>query len=179
MALALEEAGKALREGEVPVGVVFVHVPSDGGGPARVLGQGHNWTNATKNGTRHAELVVVDEMLAAGHPATVFQACEVYVTCEPCIMCAGALGLLCIKRVVFGCRNDRFGGCGSILRVHDAPHLAHHYPVQAGLREAEAVALFKTFYVRENQQAPEAKRRKKGDSSRGEEGTPPQQSTTA
>jgi len=169
MELALEEGRKAIQEGEVPVGVVFVHRPSSsslsptkGTSPsstpppppllARVLGQGHNRTNVTKNGTRHAELVVVDEILARRQPVSIFQDCDVYVTCEPCIMCAGALGLLKIRRVVFGCKNERFGGCGSILNVHEAPHLRHKYVAEAGLMEAEAVALFKSFYARENQQ---------------------------
>lgn len=169
MELALEEGSKAIQEGEVPVGVVFVHRPSsssplpssntDSTKPhsfhshlsARVLGRGHNRTNVTKNGTRHAELVVADEILALGQPISVFQDCDVYVTCEPCIMCAGALGLLKIRRVVFGCKNERFGGCGSILNVHEASHLRHQYVAQAGLMEAEAVALFKNFYARENQ----------------------------
>ena len=169
MELALEEGRKAMQEGEVPVGVVFVHLPSSSLPPApspidgiasppappaaaQVLGQGHNRTNVTKNGTRHAELVVVDEILAQGQPVSVFQDCDVYVTCEPCIMCAGALGLMKIRRVVFGCKNERFGGCGSILNVHEAPHLKHKYVAEAGLMEAEAVALFKSFYARENQQ---------------------------
>ena len=169
MKLALEEGRKAIQEGEVPVGVVFVHRPSsslsaassptDGipSSPAsypatQVLGQGHNRTNVTKNGTRHAELVVTDEILARGQPVSIFQECDVYVTCEPCIMCAGALGLLKIRRVVFGCKNERFGGCGSILNVHEAPHLRHRYVAEAGLMEAEAVGLFKSFYARENQQ---------------------------
>lgn len=170
MKLALEEGSKAIQEGEVPVGVVFVHYPFSSSLlpssniksskpssilshlSARVLGRGHNRTNVTKNGTRHAELVVADEILALGTPIGVFQDCDVYVTCEPCIMCAGALGLLKIRRVVFGCKNERFGGCGSILNVHEAPHLRHRYVAQAGLMEEEAVTLFKNFYARENQQ---------------------------
>lgn len=146
MQLALEEAEKGYKGGEVPVGVVFVR------NGEVIMGRGHNQTNATKNGTRHAELVVIDEILGQGHSPTIFQDCEVYVTCEPCIMCAGALGLLQIKRVVFGCRNDRFGGCGSILNVHEAQHAPHRYPAQGGMMEKEAVALFKTFYARENHQ---------------------------
>lgn len=152
----------------MPVGVVFVLRRDDSS--SEVLGQGHNKTNATKNGTRHAELVVIDEILAAGHAVSIFSKCDLYVTCEPCIMCAGALALIKIQRVVFGCKNERFGGCGSILRVHEAGHSPGHcYPVQAGLREMEAVALFKKFYARENQQAPDAKRRKKTADGRGKE----------
>lgn len=165
MKIALAEGQIAIEEGEVPVGVVFVHRPDSPkntacsidssvsvSGPGKILGKGHNRTNATKNGTRHAELVIVDEILARGNPPSVFQECDVYVTCEPCIMCAGALSLLKIRRVVFGCKNDRFGGCGSILSVHGAPHLRHRYVADAGLMENEAITLFKSFYARENRQ---------------------------
>lgn len=105
----------------MPVGVVFVRRSPDSGSPPQVLARAHNATNATKNGTRHAELVAIDDVLLAQRlPAAVLSECDVYVTCEPCIMCAGALALVRVRRVVFGCRNDRFGGCGSILSVHQA-----------------------------------------------------------
>lgn len=80
--------------------------------------------------------------------------CELYVTCEPCIMCADALNRMKIGRVVFGCRNDKFGGCGSILSLHN-------YDITSGVLEAEAISLLRTFYNRENYHAPEAKRKKK------------------
>lgn len=109
-----------------------MHRPHQGGdgaengpGPSsRVLAAAHNATNRTKNGTRHAELVAIDDvLLRQGLPPAVLAACDVYVTCEPCIMCAGALALVRVRRVVFGCRNDRFGGCGSILSVHQAKYV--------------------------------------------------------
>ena len=104
----------------MPVGVVFVRRPPDSTTP-RVLARAHNATNATQNGTRHAELVAIDNILLRQRlPASVLSECDVYVTCEPCIMCAGALALVRVRRVVFGCRNERFGGCGSILSVHQA-----------------------------------------------------------
>ena len=117
----------------MPVGVVFVHRQPQAAGAAavstpcpRVLAAAHNATNRTKNGTRHAELVAIDDVLLRQRlPATVLAGCDVYVTCEPCIMCAGALALVRVRRVVFGCRNDRFGGCGSILSVHQAKYVVH------------------------------------------------------
>jgi tRNA-specific adenosine deaminase 2 len=79
-------------------------------------------TNARNHqATRHAELEAIDTLLAAhgGDAAAAgFARCELYVTCEPCIMCAAALSLLKLRRVVYGCANDRFGGCGSVLDVH-------------------------------------------------------------
>lgn len=81
--------------------------------------------------------------------------CTLYVTCEPCIMCASAIAQLGLTRVVYGCRNDRFGGCGSILDLLGNCH------VVGGVCEEEAVALLRSFYKRENCYAPEDKRKRK------------------
>eukprot|EP00878_Enallax_costatus_P021810 GHUV01023115.1.p2 GENE.GHUV01023115.1~~GHUV01023115.1.p2 ORF type:complete len:118 (+),score=12.23 GHUV01023115.1:424-777(+) len=78
-------------------------------------------TNHTRNATRHAEFEAIDRILE-DHGGDVqqvqFDRCQLYVTIEPCIMCAGALSLLGVKEVVYGARNDKFGGCGSIVPVH-------------------------------------------------------------
>jgi tRNA-specific adenosine deaminase 2 len=107
MGQALDEAEAALRANEVPVGCVFAH-PDHG-----VIGRGHNNTVASCNGTRHAELEAIDQMLLRDRqPLEVVAACTLFVTVEPCIMCASALRQLGIRQVVFGCGNDKFGGCG-------------------------------------------------------------------
>ena len=94
--------------------------------------------------------------------------CELYVTVEPCIMCASALRQLSIHRVVFGCVNDKFGGCGGVLRVHtdDLGRLEpsensqlRPLPARGGVREAEAVSLLRLFYSQENQGAPVPQKR--------------------
>ena len=85
-----------------------------------------------------------------------FRGVDLYVTCEPCVMCAAALGRLGVRRVVFGCANDRFGGCGSVLSLHEGK-----YPAQGGLLAQEAVGLFRKFYARENSRAPVTKRKRK------------------
>jgi tRNA-specific adenosine deaminase 2 len=108
MLAALEEAGAALNASEVPVGCVFVH-PEHG-----IIGRGHNNTVASCNGTRHAELEAIDQMLLRdGRPVPTVAECTLYVTVEPCVMCACALRHVGIRRVVFGCGNDKFGGCGA------------------------------------------------------------------
>ena len=89
-----------------------------------VIATGSNRTNELRNGTRHAEFEAIDAILARpevrGDPSAAgFDRCSLYVTCEPCIMCAGALSLLGFHSVVFGCGNDKFGGNGSILSVHE------------------------------------------------------------
>jgi tRNA-specific adenosine deaminase 2 len=109
------QAQRAQDEGEVPVGCVLVR------GDA-VVARGRNATNASRNGTRHCEFVAVDALLAAHAGDAVaarFPECTLYVTCEPCIMCAGALSLLGVAAVAYGCANDKFGGNGSIVPVHE------------------------------------------------------------
>lgn len=83
-----------------------------------------------------------------------FPSCTLYVTCEPCIMCAGALSLLGFKEVIFGCRNDKFGGNGSILQIHETgcgscgsqPNCGASYPSTGGLLADRAVLLLQLFY---------------------------------
>lgn len=98
--------------------------------------------------------VSTNQAWGSGHKRDDMSDCTLYVTCEPCIMCADALNRMNIGRVVFGCRNDKFGGCGSILSLHK-------YAITKGVLEAEAISLLRTFYNRENYHAPEAKRKKK------------------
>ena len=86
--------------------------------------------------------------------------CTLYVTCEPCIMCASAIARLQIARVVYGCRNDKFGGCGSVLDLLPSAG-GSCQEVVGGVCEKEAVALLRSFYKRENCYAPEDKRKRK------------------
>eukprot|EP01039_Chlorochromonas_danica_P006401 gene6401-7056_t len=158
MSKALDQAELALQCGEVPVGCVFVDSNLQ-----TILARGHNQTNASMNATRHAELVSIDDIiLQRGLPASTLREAVLFVTCEPCIMCAAALSLLGIRKVYFGCHNDRFGGNGSILSVHSDHSMAGgRYEVEAGVLKTEAVRVFQRFYERENRRAPEEKRRKK------------------
>ncbi|DBA91452.1 TPA: tRNA(adenine34) deaminase [Trebouxia sp. C0004] len=112
MRRALHQAEIALARQEVPIGCVFVLDNT-------VIGVGSNMTNTTRNATRHAELEAIDQLLAASGNTVDWSRCTLYVTCEPCIMCAGALASLGIGHVYYGCQNDRFGGCGSILSLHE------------------------------------------------------------
>ena len=123
---ALTMSQAALENGEIPVGCVIVESRADG---RVIIAAGSNQTNESRNGTRHAEIVAVESLYAAetsssvlsrstGHSKGMLSNCDLYVTCEPCIMCAAALSKLGIRKVYFGCHNDRFGGNGSILSVH-------------------------------------------------------------
>mmetsp|Transcript_14625 Transcript_14625/g.29989 ORF Transcript_14625/g.29989 Transcript_14625/m.29989 type:complete len:308 (+) Transcript_14625:181-1104(+) len=280
MSQALRVAKEALDVGEVPVGCVIVlrdvndidpslttmSRQSDGpepddafdtgehqyltSSPSVIVSHGANQVNATRDATRHAEMVAIDRMLTKGRssdqmklPADViqksahgkisndytlgrvkdgdkwinvpsctthwknnfgwgsdriydkdvFSKCDLYVTCEPCIMvsstlcqnikrffdglnvrlcyiiccfqCAAALSMVGFSRVFFGCKNDRFGGCGSLLHLHKPealPSAKHHgFPIYGGILEDEAISLLRSFYDRENFHAPDHKRKRK------------------
>lgn len=157
MRKALQQAEVALKKQEVPIGCVFVV-------DNQVIASGSNMTNTTRNATRHAELEAVDEVLATYSKQFDWSRCSLYVTCEPCIMCAGALSLLGISSVYYGCRNERFGGCGSILSLHNrgcgtCGRNITRSPPQAftctgGLLAAEAIDLLRQFYTSGNPNAP-------------------------
>ncbi|XP_062496814.1 tRNA-specific adenosine deaminase 2 isoform X1 [Pezoporus occidentalis] len=158
---ALDVAKEALEKGEVPVGCLVVH-------HGEVVGRGRNEVNETKNATRHAELVAIDQVLdwckqQNRDYTEVFANSVMYVTVEPCIMCAAALRLMKIPRVIYGCRNERFGGCGSVLSISSDDMVDSGEPFEciSGYRAKEAVELLKAFYRQENPNAPKSKVRKK------------------
>lgn len=162
METALELASQAWKEGEVPVGCVFRYKDE-------IIARGRNQTNATKNATRHAELEVIDEVRQwcreHGDLDTkdIFSAGIFYVTVEPCIMCAAALRLVGARKVIFGCYNDRFGGCGSIVDVAGEPSnsLGETLESIGGCRSNEAIEILKLFYKGENPNAPVPKKKDK------------------
>ncbi|KAF2225537.1 cytidine deaminase-like protein, partial [Elsinoe ampelina] len=149
---AIEMAELALRSDETPVGCVFVH-----GG--KIIARGMNGTNATLNGTRHAEFVALSQIIAQ-YPLSILQETDLYVTVEPCIMCASALRQFRIRAVYFGCLNERFGGCGGVMRLNSDPSIDPPYQVYGGIFREEAIMLLRRFYVQENEKAPEPKPKK-------------------
>ena len=172
MMRALELAERAMEKNEVPCGCVIVQKRGD-----EIIAEGYNRTNETRNATKHAEFVALEELMmmkAARDDANNANAIdrgvemELFVTCEPCIMCAQMLKVLPITRVVYGCANDKFGGCGTCLSANDdsrdgergccgiatGERLPESYEVIGGLFADEAVQLFQRFYVRGNPKAP-------------------------
>uniref|UniRef100_A0A673LNG5 tRNA-specific adenosine deaminase 2 n=1 Tax=Sinocyclocheilus rhinocerous TaxID=307959 RepID=A0A673LNG5_9TELE len=150
MSKAFDMALEALENGEVPVGCLMVY-------NNEIIGKGRNEVNETKNATRHAEMVALDQVLdwcrfREKDPIEVCEQTVLYVTVEPCIMCAAALRLLHIPLVVYGCKNERFGGCGSVLDVSSdhLPHTGTSFKCIAGYRAEEAVEMLETFYKQEN-----------------------------
>ncbi|XP_026807421.1 tRNA-specific adenosine deaminase 2-like isoform X3 [Rhopalosiphum maidis] len=150
MNISLCLAKEALEVGEVPVGCIFVD--NDG----NILASGRNTVNETKNATRHAEINCVDTIVKAGFLEKLSNI-TVVVTVEPCIMCAAMLINIGCSNIIYGCANDRFGGCGTVLAV---PGL-EKCNVQGGLFGNQAMDLLKQFYKGQNPNAPENKVKKK------------------
>jgi len=146
MRQAIDVAEEALAGGETPVACVLV---LDG----HVVARGMNDTNRSLNGTRHAEFLAIAVFLSK-FPAAKLKETDLYVTVEPCIMCASALRQYGIRCVYFGCGNDRFGGNGSVLAVHSDNGLEEGYPSYGGIYRKEAIMLLRRFYIQENENAP-------------------------
>ncbi|TMW56813.1 hypothetical protein Poli38472_006823 [Pythium oligandrum] len=161
MQQALLEGEKALLRGEVPVGCVFVYRDE-------IIARAANRVNELYNATKHAEIVAIEEIAAkyGDQAKQVLAETVLYVTCEPCIMCAGALSQVRIAQCYFGCHNDRFGGCSSVLSLHERsafPESKHYhgFPCVTGLMKTEAVALLKKFYEMDNPRVEDSKKRRK------------------
>jgi tRNA(adenine34) deaminase len=136
--VALDLARDAGRAGEVPVGAVVVHQD-------RVVGRGRNSPVSTSDPTAHAEIVALRDAGAALGNYRLENA-TLYVTIEPCVMCAGALVAARVSRLVFGARDLRFGGVRSKFRVADADVLNHRVEVVEGILGAECTALMQDFF---------------------------------
>ena len=135
----LELAGEAEAAGEVPVGAVVVH---DG----EIVGEGFNRPLSTHDPTAHAEIIAL-RGAAAELSTPRLDGCDLYVTMEPCAMCAGALVLARIRRLVFGTRDIRFGAVRSKFRIADSELLNHRVEVVEGVLAPECVALLQKFFA--------------------------------
>ncbi len=138
MGQALVEAERAAKQGEVPVGAVVVHNGS-------VVARGANSTILGKDATQHAEMRVI-RAAAYAVGDTRLTTATLYVTLEPCAMCAGAIVLARVGRVVFGAFDDKAGMAGSIHDLLRHPKLNHRPEVQGGVRSTECAALLETFF---------------------------------
>ncbi len=137
---ALRLAAQAAAAGEVPVGAVVVH---DGA----IVGRGYNQPIAGNDPTAHAEVMAMrDAGRALGNYR--LAECDLYVTLEPCVMCAGAIMHARIRRVIYGARDPKTGACGSAIDLFAQPHLNHHADVGGGMMADEAVVLLQDFFAR-------------------------------
>lgn len=152
---ALKAAEEAIKKLEVPVGCVFVY-------QGIIIGRGANAVNATKNATRHAEMVCIDQVKKycqqhSLNPNSLFPELMVVVTVEPCIMCLAGLHQLGVKRIFFGCENDRFGGK---TVFPGSKYLLEEMHVEGGYCSKRAMQLLKSFYQQENPSTVDLKSKK-------------------
>ena len=138
MAMALEEARAAGGRGEVPVGCVIVR---DGA----VVARAGNRTLADCDPTAHAEIIAI-RAAAASLGSERLEACDLYVTLEPCAMCAGAVAFARIRRLYYGAADPKGGAVDNGVKFFASPTCHHRPEVYGGLAEAEASALLKEFF---------------------------------
>ncbi|QGG48563.1 tRNA adenosine(34) deaminase TadA [Heliorestis convoluta] len=138
MGLALEEGKVAQSKGEVPIGAVIV---LDG----QVIGRGHNLRESDRNPVAHAEVLAIQEA-AQKLERWRLSGSTLYVTVEPCPMCAGAIVLARISRVVFAVMDPKGGAAGTCFNILESPWTNHRVEVTSGVREEEARALMQSFF---------------------------------
>lgn len=135
---ALRQAEKALRAEEVPVGAVVVR-------EGRIIGRAYNQVELLKDATAHAEMLAITQAEAAVGDWRLNE-CDLYVTKEPCPMCAGALVQVRMRRVIFGCADERAGAAGGIMNLLQLPQLNHHCEITAGVLGEECARLLQSFF---------------------------------
>jgi tRNA(adenine34) deaminase len=145
MHAALREAQASLERDEVPVGCVIVH---DG----TIVGRGHNQVESLQDATAHAEVLAIG---AASNALGSWRLadCTLYVTLEPCAMCAGAIVLARLGRLVYGATDPKAGACGSVLDVIGERRLNHRVPVTHGVLEPECGEILREFFRRKRKAA--------------------------
>ena len=137
---ALKEAQKAFDEDEVPVGAVIVYKD-------RIISRGHNQVERLKDPTAHAEMIAITG--ATNYLNTKWlNAASLYVTIEPCSMCAGALVLARIKNLYFAAKDPKTGACGSITNIANHKKLNHRIKVKSGILKEECSFLLREFFSR-------------------------------
>lgn len=135
---ALAEAQLAFEEGEIPVGAVIAH-----GG--EIIARAHNLREQTGDPTAHAEVLAIREA-AKALGGRRLSGCTLYVTLEPCPMCAGAMVMAYLNKCYFGAKDERQGCCESVYALTSDPAFYHRVPCIGGLMEAEASQLLKNFF---------------------------------
>lgn len=150
MQQALAQAEMAAREGEVPIGAVVVYAPID---PAtrtplaepRIIAQAHNRRETDRDPAGHAEFLAMKEA-ARQLDAWRLTGCTVYVTLEPCLMCAGLMQQARIDRCVFGAYDPKAGALGSLYHINEDTRLNHTFDVTTGVLQEECAGLLQEFF---------------------------------
>lgn len=145
---ALRLAIKADKADEVPVGAVVVRA-------GRIIARAYNQVEMLKDATAHAEMLALTQAEAAVGDWRLND-CELYVTKEPCVMCAGALVHVRIRRVIFGCSDPRSGAAGGLINLLQHPALNHHCEITAGVLQNESAAILQEFFRKKRARVAEA-----------------------
>jgi len=151
MELALEEANKALKQDEVPIGAIVVD--PDG----KVIGKGYNRRELDQDATQHAEMIAIREA-CKNIGLWRLIGCSLFVTLEPCPMCAGAIINSRIKDVYFGAMDPKAGACGSVVDLFSVEKFNHHPHVIRGLFQEKSSQMLKDFFREIRKKQKEAKK---------------------
>ncbi len=139
MEYAIKEAEQALRRKEVPIGAVIIH-------ENRIIGRGYNQIESLQDPTAHAEMIAITA--AATHIGSRrLEDCTLFVTLEPCAMCAGAIVLARVPRLVFGAYDPKAGSCGTLYNIVQDARLNHRVELTGGIRAEQCAALLKEFFA--------------------------------
>ena len=151
MRIALEEADRAAKRGEVPIGAVVVYEPIDPGtrrplAAPRIIAQAGNKREETRDPAAHAEFIALQQA-AKELNAWRLSDCTVYVTLEPCIMCAGLMHQARIRRCVYGASDPKAGALGTLYQINEDTRLNHTFEVTAGVLEDECAQALRSFFA--------------------------------
>ena len=135
---ALRQAKRAFEADEVPIGAVIVH-------ENKIIAKAHNQVETLKDPTAHAEMIAITQA-ANSLTSKWLQECSLYVTIEPCSMCAGALVLARLGHIYFGTWEPKTGACGSVINITQNKKLNHNVDVHGGLLEFECADILKEFF---------------------------------
>ena len=135
---ALKEAKKAYDKEEIPVGAVIVR-------DDKIIARGHNIKELKKDATKHAEIIAIQKA-SKNMEAWRLEGCTLYVTLEPCAMCAGALIQSRIKKVVIGTMDNKTGACGSVLNLLEDYKFNHQVEIETGIMETECREILQQFF---------------------------------
>ena len=135
---ALRQAEKALKAEEVPIGAVVVQ-------SGRIIAKAYNQVELLKDATAHAEMLAITQAEAAVGDWRLSD-CDLYVTKEPCPMCAGAIVHVRMRRVIFGCPDERGGAAGGVMNLLQVPTLNHRSEITSGVLRRECAAMLQSFF---------------------------------
>jgi tRNA(adenine34) deaminase len=140
MQMAMREAEKALEANEVPIGAVIVH-------ENRIIGRGYNLTERLQDPTAHAEMIAITAAAASLGSRRLLD-CTMYVTLEPCSMCAGAIVLARVPRLVYAATDPKAGACGTLYNIAHDERLNHRCQITSGIQQEESAMILRSFFAK-------------------------------